>query len=99
MLGSDTYAARARAGPRACAGQRHAGASRNGGRSGQGQRISAGGDLELSAKETITITGTAGGLGAGAVGVGASIDYARLESDTRVMLGDGAVAQPRARRP
>lgn len=99
VLGSDTYAASGAGGAFGLALSANVTLARaeTAVDLGAGQRISAGGDLELSAKETITITGTAGGLGAGAVGVGASIDYARLESDTRVTLGDGAVAQAKGK--
>ena len=55
-----------------------------------GQSVTAEGDVELSATETVAIEGLAGAIAVGAAGVGASLDYARFGGSTRVELGDEA---------
>ncbi|WP_417809543.1 leukotoxin LktA family filamentous adhesin [Thioclava sp.] len=55
------------------------------------QELTAGGKLSLSAHETADLTGVAGSIGGGALGVGASLDFASLQGTTKVSVGDGAV--------
>ncbi|MEM9708502.1 MAG: leukotoxin LktA family filamentous adhesin [Pseudomonadota bacterium] len=54
---------------------------------GAGQAIEAGNDLSITADELVVLNGIAGGVGAGVVGVGASLDYARFNGATRVVIG------------
>ncbi len=58
---------------------------------GDEQSLAAGGKLSLTAHETADLTGVAGSIGAGALGVGASLDFASLQGTTKVTVGDGAV--------
>lgn len=55
-----------------------------------GQSLSAAGKIDLTAFEKATITGVAGSVGGGAVGVGLGLDYANLQGTTTVNIGDGA---------
>ncbi|QPZ92089.1 leukotoxin LktA family filamentous adhesin [Thioclava electrotropha] len=58
---------------------------------GDDQELTAGGKLSLTANETADLTGVAGSIGGGALGVGASLDFASLQGTTKVTVGDGAV--------
>ncbi|PFG64449.1 hypothetical protein AXZ77_3089 [Thioclava sp. ES.031] len=55
------------------------------------QKLSAGAKLSLTANETADLTGAAGSIGGGALGVGVSLDFASLQGTTKVSVGDGAV--------
>ncbi|WP_038142443.1 leukotoxin LktA family filamentous adhesin [Thioclava atlantica] len=58
---------------------------------GDSQQLTAGGKLQLTAHETADLTGAAGSIGGGALGVGASLDFVSLQGTTKVTVGDGAV--------
>lgn len=47
--------------------------------------------LSLLAKDTVSITGMSGSLGAGGLGLGASFDYASFRGNTRVSVGDDSL--------
>ncbi len=51
------------------------------------QTISAGRDISLTAVETVDITGNAGAVAGGMVGIGASLDYANFAGRTAVDIG------------
>jgi len=56
---------------------------------GANESLRADADLTLRARDVVSITGLAGSLGVGALGGGASLDYARFAGSTRVVVGDG----------
>ncbi|MEL6645417.1 MAG: leukotoxin LktA family filamentous adhesin [Pseudomonadota bacterium] len=55
------------------------------------QTIISDDDITIEAREEVDLAGTAGGLGAGLVGIGASMDYARLSSLVDVTIGSDSV--------
>ncbi|SHM06845.1 haemagglutination activity domain-containing protein [Roseovarius litoreus] len=55
---------------------------------GANESLRADSELKLQARDVVSITGMAGSLGVGALGGGASLDYARFAGTTRVVVGD-----------
>ncbi|EDM69698.1 surface repeat protein, putative [Roseobacter sp. AzwK-3b] len=55
---------------------------------GANESLRADAALTLRARDVVSITGMAGSLGVGALGGGASLDYARFAGTTRVLVGD-----------
>ncbi len=60
---------------------------------GADETLRATGNLTLQAKDKVTIRSLTGSLGAGAVGAGASIDYANFSGLTQVNIGQGATLE------